>query len=1017
MKKKLLLLLLMVLTIQVSMAQQRAISGVVIDAQTKEPLPGANVYFKNSKVGSSADATGKFKLNVPEGSNTIIASFVGYSSSEVAIGNLGNITVALNSNSELSEVVVTGYLTEKKKDLKGAVTVVKVGDALKETNANIITSLQSRVPGVDINTDGAPGSGITINVRGLASFNNNTPPLFIVDGVPTYDINGLSQNDIESLQVLKDAASAAIYGARGSSGVIVITTKKGKSSQVKVTFDAFYGVKTLRNKLSMLDAQGFGNALWQGFKNDGIAPNDPVYGNGPSPVIPAFIDAPNNTTPSGNTDWIKEVFQPAANSSYNLGLNKASEKSTFYLGLNYNKEEGLMKNTFYERMTARMNSSFKASKAITFGQNFSIAYLRGNRENEGRALEASVVQLPIIPLYDNKGNWAGPFSSLGDYRNPLGDLTRYKDNVSSGIRLFGNLFAEVELLKGLSYKSSFAIDYTNSGQKFFENRYVMGRFSSDANKLTQSFNTGTNLTATNTLSYDFKIGEHEFQSVVGYEWIHNMNENSFAIANNFFIENPNFIYLGSGTPLSSGGSGAEYGLIGQFGKINYNYKGKYLLGASLRRDGSSRFGKDFRYGTFASASAAWRLSAEEFMKDIPTISDLKLRASWGQNGNDNIKNYNYATFFGPSIDYGNYDIFGKNVISDWNNSTGFIVSSLGNPNTKWEAVEQTNIGIDLGLFEDRLYFTADYYIKKSKDLLYQVQLPAVIGEGTRPFINVGDIENKGFELLASYKSKRQSKFNYTLDLSFTSNSNKVLSVGLDGNDVQYPGQHIIKKGLALGEFFGYINDGIFKTQAEVDAAPAQDGKAVGMLRFRDIDGDGKITDKDRTNLGSPLPKFTFGLNTNITYGKFDLNMFWDSKVGQKIFDQSKMNTDFLGYTSNHSTDILNAWTPSNPNATIPILTNNNANFNKVNSSYFVSDASFVRLKSIALGYTLPDSFMKKLGLSQARVYVQAQNYLTFTNFKGYDFETLNADLGSIGVTSLAAYPHSKALTVGISTSF
>lgn len=1015
MKKGLFTLLAMLFIMQMAFAQ-RTVRGLVTDVGTKEPLIGATIQAKGTELGTATDEKGNFSIDVPAGASTLIVSYVGYEVKEVNLDPSNNVNVELTASSILEEVVVTGYTSEKRKDLKGAVTVVKLGETLKETNANILTSLQGRVPGLNVSTDGAPGSGVTLNLRGLASFNNNTPPLFIIDGVPTYDFNGVSPNDIESLQVLKDAASAAIYGARASSGIIVITTKKGKSGNARVTFDAFYGVKTLRNKLSMLDAQGFGTALWQGFKNDGVAPNDPIYGNGATPTIPAFIDAPNNTTPSGNTDWLKEVYQPAKNMALNFAISKGADNSNFYFSLNYNKEEGLAKNTFYDRLNARMNSSFKVGKRITIGENLTVGFLRGNRENEGRVLEAATVQLSIIPLKDNLGNWAGPFASLGDFRNPLGDLTRFKDNITQGVRMFGNVFADVQLLKGLTYRFSYAIDNTNSGLKFFENRYVMGRFSSDINKLTQSRNIGINLTATNTLNYSISNEKHDLQVLAGYEWIHNRASNTFAVANDFFIEDPNYIYLGAGTPLTSGGSGSEYGLVGAFGKINYGYMGKYLFSASVRRDGSSRFGEKNRFGVFPAFSAAWRISSESFFQS-DKISDFKIRASWGQNGNDNIKNYNYASFYGPSIDYANYDIFGLNTISNWKGSTGFIVSSLGNPNTKWESIEQTNIGIDLGLLNDRLFITADYYIKNSKDLLYQVQLPATIGEGTRPFVNVGNIQNKGIEMLISYRSKGDKKLSYNFDLAVSSNKNKVLSVGLDGNDVQYPGQHIIKKGYSLAEFYGYVVNGIFQSQAEVDAHAEQEGKGIGMLRFEDINGDKKVNADDRTSLGSPLPKMVLGLNSSFTYGGVDLTLFIDSKMGQKIWDQTKWNTDFLGYTSNHGTAVLNAWTPSNTGSSIPILTNNNANFNKVNSSYYVSNGSFVRLKSIALGYSLPKNVLSKLNISTFRVYVQAQNILTLTGFKGYDFETLDADLGSLGVTSLTSYPHSKAITIGLNTSF
>ena len=1029
--RKLLISFTFLLAALFTFAQQKQVTGTVTAKSTAAPLSGVNVQAGSNSSVTGAD--GKFTVVAASGTK-IVFSYVGLRSVSVLVNAATtDITVSMEEDpQDLDQVVVVGYTTEKKKDLKGAVTIVKMSDALKENNANIVAALQGRVPGLSVSTDGAPGSGITINLRGYASFNNNTPPLFVIDGVPTYDFNGLSPNDIESFQVLKDAASAAIYGTRASSGIIVITTKKGKSKDVKVSLDAFYGRRKIRNTLDMLNTQQYGDVLYKGYANDGTPPSGEAYGPGPGAVIPAFIDGAN-TTPAGNTDWQKEVFQPANNMGYNIGMGKAAEKSNFFFGVNYNREDGLAKHSFYDRLTTRINSTFKIGKKFTVGENLSLGYLRGNRENEGRVLEAAFVQLPIIPLKDNLDNWGGPSTlyNTGDFRNPLGDLTRYKDNISKGWRMFGNVFGEVEIIKGLTYRASFAIDNITSGLKFFENRYIMGRFSSTGNKLTQTENRSTNLTATHTLTYNWEKGKHDLQAFAGYEWIEEKSYNLFAEANNFFVENRDYIYLSAGTPLRSGGGGVQHGLIGQFGKVNYSYNDRYLFSASIRRDGSSRFGKANRYGVFPAFSTAWRISEEEFftkLKFTKNISDLKLRVSWGKNGNENIKDYNYATFYGPSIDYANYDIFGLNNISNWNGATGFITSSIGNPLTKWEALVQTNIGIDLGLFKNRLYLTADYYIKKSNDLLYQAQLPAVLGEGTRPFINVGDIENKGFEMLLSYKSAASKNLNYNFDLSFTSNKNKVKSVGPDGNDIQYPGQHIIQKGLSIAEFFGYINDGIFQNAAEVTAHAVQPGKAVGMLRFRDIDGydangkltgksDGKIDGADRTSLGSPLPKVTLGLNTNLSYKNFDITLFFDARFGNKIWDQTKWNTDFLGYVSNHGTSLLNAWSPTNTNTSVPILSVLKSADNKVNSSYFVSDGSYFRLKNLTLGYTLPAYLLKKAGVSNLRVYVQADNLFIISKFKGYDIETLNAGLGSLGVTAFGQYPHSKGVSFGLNVGF
>lgn len=770
----------------------------------------------------------------------------------------------------------------------------------------------------------------------------------------------------------------------------------------------------------MLNALQYGQAIWQSYKNDnnGATPTDPTYGNGAQPVIPAYIDAPNNTTPAGNTDWQKQTFQPAANMAFDLGVSQAAEKSNFYFGVNYNREDGLAKTTFYDRLTLRLNSTYAISKHISVGENLSLAYLTGNRENESRILESGVVDLPIIPLKDNLGNWGGPFNNLGDYLNPLGELNIYKNNVSKGWRTFGNVFTDVEIIKGLTYHGSFAMDMVSSEAHYFFPTYTIGRFSNTLNSLSENDNHSLNLTSSHTLNYHLVKGSHDFQVLGGYEWIHNQAHNVAASASGFFSQSQDYTFLSAGSTITgASGSAGEYGLIGEFGKINYGYDDKYLLSASIRRDGSSRFGSNKRYGVFPAVSAAWRLNEEKFFtssKISEAISDLKIRASWGKNGNDNIKDYDYATFYAPSIDYGNYDILNTNNSSQ----TGYIVSSIGNANTQWEASVQTNIGFDLGLFRNRFYVSADYYVKSSNHLLYQPQLPAVIGEGTPPFINVGNIRNQGVEMLITYKSNSTNKFRYNIDLSFSTNSNKVLSVGKSGNDSLFTGRGIIKKGQPLGEFYGYVYDGLNKTAQDLAAYKDNTGKAnnIGSMRFKDVNGDGVVDQNDRTTLGSPFAKIQLGLNVNLSYGNFDATLFFDSKIGNKIYDEWKNLTDFMTYTSNHSVDVLNAWTASNSNSNIPALTGQDYG-QKRTSTYFISDASFFRLKSFTIGYNLPAAILKPAKISRIRIYVQAENLFTLTKFKGYDYETFFTGVGSLGDLATGQYPHTKGYAVGLNFGF
>jgi len=1013
--KRLIVLIPFLLALFDVSAQERRVTGKVTD-QKNEPLIGASVKVQETGKAANTNTQGSFTIDA-QGGQTLRISYFGMQTTTVKVPASGSVNVQLlEDNRQLEEVVVTGYRTERKKDVIGAVSVVKMDDALKETNTNVLSSVQGRVAGVQISTDGTPGSNGAIYIRGIASLKNNAP-LYIIDGMPANDINGINPNDIASMQILKDAASAAIYGARASGGVVIITTKRGNSKDVSVTFDAYAGVKTPRNYLDMLNAQEYGQVVFQALKNDGLPTQDAIYGNGPEPVIPAFLDDAK-TIPSADVDWQRETYRSANNQSYNLGISKSVDNSSFYFGLNYNKEEGLARYTNFDRVNARLNSSFKVSKRITLGENLTISRYGG--VNAPGALPASIYQMPIIPLRDNLGNYGGPVKNLGDRLNPVGVLDRNKDNRNNSFKTLGNVFANVSLFKGLSYNFLFGVDAVNFRGSVFAPTFVEGRFSNTEATLNENSSNALNLNATHTLNYQLTTGKHTLKGMAGYEWIHNKYENYGASARGFFIETLNFRVLNAANTMSAvNGGGAEFALVSQFGRLDYQYNNRYLFYATIRRDGSSRFGATNRYGIYPAASFAWRLSEEGFFKNSSLgskFSDMKLRFTWGKNGNQqSLEDYSYTTSYEKQVDFSNYDINGTNSSAN----VGYITTVIGNRNIKWETSVQTNVGIDFGLLQNSLTFTADFFVKKSKDLLINPVLAAVNGEGRAPYINAGDVRNTGFEFLLSYHNPGQSKFKYGVDLTFSAIKNKVISLGPDGNSVFLGAKSRIISGQPAGEFYGYVADGIFKSQAEVDAHAAQPGKGVGRLRFKDVNGDGQVNADDRTNIGSPLPKFNGGLNFNSSYKSFDLSVFFDTQVGNKIWDDNTFNYKFPLFIANHGKVLLDAWSPSNPDSDIPALTTRNTNDEQRNSTFFLGDGSYLRMKSISFGYTLPSKITSKANISKARIFVQGQNLLNFTKFKGLDYEVINNSNSPLdnGVLGEAAYPHSKSVSIGVNVGF
>lgn len=1012
MRKIQLLILLFLGAMQIVLAQDRiTVSGTITDASDGTILVGVSIVEKGTNNGTISDIDGRYTIEVSSNA-TLIFTFVGQKTQEVLVNGQSAIDVALESDLQnLDEVVVVGYQEVRKADISGAISVVDVGESFKETNANPLQSLQGRIAGVRVTTDGAPGTNATINIRGFGSFGSNNP-LFIIDGVPTQFISGLNPNDIESIQVLRDAASASIYGARASNGVVLITTKKGSSDKVKVSIQTFNGVKWRRNRLDMLNAQEYGEVLFQALTNDGIAINDAIYGSGPTPTIPAFLDDAQ-TIPSADTDWQDEVYQAAYNQSYGISASKGGENGSFYLGLNYNHEDGLAVDTEFERISAKINTEYKVLNRITFGENLLVSNFRRVDIPELRTLESALYQHPLIPVRDNVGNFGGPVKNLGDRLNPIGQLTRNKDNDRNTWRIFGNLYTNINILKGLDLRASLGIDYSNTKFKAFNPRFVEGRFFNDNNGLFEENAFDFNTTLTTTLQYAWSNASHSITTLVGYERIHNTFEFFNTSAADFLLEGEDFQFIGAAAnrTLGSDGGGNENGLKSIFGKIDYAYKDKYIVSFTIRRDGSSRFGENNRYGVFPAVSGAWKIINESFMDNVGFLEDLKLRASWGVNGNQEIGDYTFATFFGSDPNFSNYDLIGSNT----NAQQGFFTTQIGNPDVKWEESEQFNIGLDMGFLQNRVYASLDYFVKNTNDLLVQPPLIDALGEGNAPFINAGDMQNKGFELVISYKSDYRKEFKYSVDFNISRYRNEVQVVR--GEDEIIGGLTRISPGQPVGSFFGWFNDGIFQNQAEVDAHADQPGKGIGRLRFRDVNGDGVIDDEDRGFTGNPHPNFSFGTNFMAEYKGFDFSLFLDGVVGHDIYDDNIFLTDFFFFNSNHSAELLNAWSPENTGSSIPAVSTNDVNNEVRPSSYWLDKGTYVRIKSIVLGYTFPKAWTEKIKIARARIFIQAQNILNITAFDGFDYEVQTRSPLEIGILRQGEYPHNKSFTAGVNIDF
>jgi TonB-linked SusC/RagA family outer membrane protein len=980
------------------------VSGTVVD-NNGEPIIGASVIQKGTSNGAVTDLDGHFSVKVPKGT-TLTISYIGFSTQDVKAAP--NLQIKLVENSkELSEVVVTGYQIQRKADLTGAVSVVKTDGITTSPDADPMKSLQGKVAGMTITDTGSPSGTATVRIRGIGSFNSSQDPLFIVDGVPmTGSLNTLNNNDIESMQVLKDAASASIYGSRAANGVIIITTKHGKKSdKINVDFSTnltaqFY---TSQSKMKLLDTKGYATAMAQAALNDGLDPVayasnyglslNATQGVGITVWNPATSRYQNYTVNGrydgyinskktmmfSDTDWVDAISRTGFAQNYNVALSKATDKGSALFSVGYKNNKGILKYTDFQSISARMNSSYNVNKIVTVGENFTLSY---TKQVDSAPMENALKMSPTVPIYEIDGTtFAGPVGGMSDRQNPLRELYQNKDNHLDYWKLFGNAYVDIKPMKGLVFRSNFGIDYTTSFINALTHTFSSDIVNNNIAKTDLGQTNNTNYTWSNTLNYLFDIkNKHHFNVLLGSEINKQSCVDFHALSEGYALEDVDYMWPNAATgTMRNTGAKFGYRLASFFGKADYNYNDLLLASFTLRHDGSSRFGKNHRWGNFPAASLGFRFSQLLHEK---WLDDAKLRLSWGKTGNQGIdNNAHYGLYV---ADYGldrvtstAYDLY---EAGSGTYPSGYRATQTANDDLKWETTTQYNIGLDYQMFNGSFYGTIDAYIKNIDDMLINPAFLAVMGEGGNQWSNGPSLRDWGMEFTAGYRKTLACGLGLDLNGNLDFYRNRVTSLpsSTTGSYAHTYTENLVQAKKPYGSVVGYVAEGLFQNQAEVDAS-GQPNARVGGLKYADLDNNGVINEKDQTWILDPVPAFSYGLNIGLSYKNFDLTMFWQGVANVDVYNNQKFQTDFWSITdagSNKGSRMLGAWTTDNAGSSIPALTTNNTADEGRVSSYFVENGSYLKLRTLQIGYNLPSSLLKKLLMTKARVYVSGQNLLT-----------------------------------------
>jgi TonB-linked SusC/RagA family outer membrane protein len=1011
--------------------QAQTITGTVSDATG--PLPGANVLVKGTTNGTQTDFDGNYTIDA-DAEATLVFSYIGYKTAQVPVSGQTSINITLEEDaSKLDEVVVTGYGSQAKKDLTGAVAVVDVDQLLAVPATTFAQQLQGRAAGVNIVNDSRAGGSATVRIRGFGSVGNNDP-LYIIDGVPSTDPGNINPNDIESLQVLKDASAASIYGSRAANGVIIITTKKGKMGKPSISYNTFYGVQTATESPDVLDAQGLGNYLYLADLYAGRTPAHGQYGYGPNGeiTIPDFVFpsgtfegdpatnadlyslTPDNIyaiTRSADTNWFEEVTRSAPIQQHNLSASGATENARYAFSLGYFNQEDIVKFVGYNRVSLRANTEFKAiNNKLTIGENFTASFENrkgiNNTDEEQGPIAGSYKHHPLLPVRDIAGNFAGSRgANLGNNFSPFAAVSRNQDDRQYDLRLLGNVYAAYQLADNLEIRTSFGVDATVQRVRNISRpqpEYVEGNFINGSEARSQYAYAWT---WTNGLTWNKTFDEvHNVSAYAGVESIQQFAEGFNASRQRFAFDTNNIIsYLNLGDATTAGNSGFiinDFSLWSQFAKLNYDYDGKYLAQVTLRNDSSSRFRSAARSAVFPAFSVGWRISDESFMDGVDWIDDMKLRYGWGQTGNQEIGDYNAFTTYRSDIVTGGYPIDG----STSSPTIGFQPGQFGNPNAKWETTTSNNVGLDMVMFNNKFTFGLDVWDRVITDMLLPAQPTFTAGQASPPSVNVGGNTSKGFDIALGYNGQIGDDFTFSVNGNLSAYTTEVDALSSPGERIFGRNERIsaitvTEAGSPISSYFGYQVLGIFQSEAEANAAPQfGDYNAPGKFRFQDTNGDGVITSDDRTIIGNPHPDFVYGINLDFNYKDLSLNIFGNGSQGNDVFNYVRYFADFNTFQGNRSTRALNEawqpsnpnapvaqWTAANPNATTPIMDADDATSSQP-SSYLIEDASFFRIRNIQLTYNFPENVLTDIGLANAQIYLQAQNVATFTKYSGLNPE-------------------------------